>query len=119
MISSQIDDCQVTLERQRTDNQEFEARVNSALKDKELKESQIGVVQMAVEQLFRRAVASCLLPQRIKQMHDAVDVKFAPARGDYRSDLQLEAMLDQIIERMSELKEINQSAREALKMGRA
>merc|ERR1719350_1748459 len=109
MISSQIDDCQVTLERQRTDNQEFEARVNSALKDKELKESQIGVVQMAVEQLFRRAVASCLLPQRIKQMHDAVDI--IPV-GDNRSDLQLEAMLDQITERMSELKEINKSARE-------
>ncbi|CAE7225149.1 kif1 [Symbiodinium sp. CCMP2456] len=83
-ISSQLHKCQVELEQH-------------------LQESQVGVISMAIEQLFSRTVNSCRLPQRKK---DATDVKFAPVRGD-KSDVRLEEMFKQIIERVEDLQEMH------------
>ncbi|CAE7188665.1 unnamed protein product [Symbiodinium microadriaticum] len=98
-ISSQLHKCQVELEQHLQESQELEQRLNRALEEKELKESQVGVISMAIEQLFSRTVNSCRLPQRKK---DATDVKFAPVRGD-KSDVRLEEMFKQIIERVEDL----------------
>lgn len=111
MISSQLHESQVNLDKHCTESQELEGRLNRALEDKELKESQVGVVQMAVEQLFLRTVASCKLKQRAKAMRERVDVKFAPVRGD-RGEARLEAMLALIVERIMELKSILADARQ-------
>jgi len=75
MISSQLHECQVTLDHIRAEAIEEEQRLNRALQDKELKESQVGVIQMAIEQLFSRTVNSCRLKQRRKAMVDATDIK--------------------------------------------
>ncbi|CAE7892529.1 unnamed protein product, partial [Symbiodinium sp. KB8] len=66
----------------------------------------VGVISMAIEQLFSRTVNSCRLPQRKKAMLDATDVKFAPVRGD-KSDVRLEEMFKQIIERVEDLQEMH------------
>ena len=67
---------------------------------------------MAVEQLFSRTVSSCRLPQRKKAMMDAVDVKFAPVRGD-KSDTRLEEMFKQIIERVEDLQEMHKEVQQS------
>mmetsp|Transcript_10271 Transcript_10271/g.24680 ORF Transcript_10271/g.24680 Transcript_10271/m.24680 type:complete len:427 (+) Transcript_10271:44-1324(+) len=105
-ISSQLHKCQVALEQHLAESQELETRLNRALEQKELKESQVGVFTMAIEQLFSRTVNSCRLPQRKKAMLDATDVKFAPVRGD-KSDTRLEEMFKQIIERVEDLQEMH------------
>jgi len=105
-ISSQLHKCQVELEQHLQESQELEGRLNRALEEKELKESQVGVISMAIEQLFSRTVNSCRLPQRKKAMLDATDVKFAPVRGD-KSDVRLEEMFKQIIERVEDLQEMH------------
>lgn len=114
MISSQLHKSQVNLDRIRAECQEWDAKLNRALEEKELKESQVGVIQMAIEQLFSRTVVSCRLKQRKKAMYDFVDIKFAPVRGD-KSDVKLEEMLKQIVERMEDLKEIKDAAAGVLK----
>merc|ERR1711920_947382 len=68
-------------------------------------------IQMAIEQLFTRTVMSCRLKQRKKAMTEAVDIKYAPIRGD-KGDLRLEEMLNQIIERITDLREMHKSAME-------
>eukprot|EP00439_Symbiodinium_sp_Y106_P077656 s506_g16.t1 len=129
-ISSQLHKCQVELEQHLQESQdghrfelfrrrdELEGRLNRALEEKELKESQVGVISMAIEQLFSRTVNSCRLPQRKKARPcdagpglshfypDATDVKFAPVRGD-KSDVRLEEMFKQIIERVEDLQEMH------------
>mmetsp|Transcript_49611 Transcript_49611/g.106227 ORF Transcript_49611/g.106227 Transcript_49611/m.106227 type:complete len:468 (+) Transcript_49611:53-1456(+) len=116
MISSKLHECQVTLDRNRAESQELEQRLNRALEEKELKESQVGVIQMAIGQLFTRTVHSCRLQQRKKAMLDATDVKFAPVRGDSggMSDVRLEEMLRQIIERVEDLRDMYDMAKEEL-----
>jgi len=112
MMSSQLNDRQLTLDRHRTETQELESKLNKVLEEKELKESQVGVIQMAIEQLFSRTVTSCRLPQRKKAMLDAVDFKYAPVlRGD-KSDARLEEMLEQIVERMKDLRDMHRKAME-------
>lgn len=118
MISSKLHECQVDLDRHRAESQELEGRLNRALEEKELKESQIGVIQMAIEQLFSRAVTSCRLKQRKKAMLDATDIKYAPVRGD-KSDAKLEEMFRQITERVEDLMDIQRLAMEVLDKGAA
>jgi len=113
MISSQLHVCQVDLEHHQSESSELEQKLNRALEDKELKESQVGVIQMAIEQLFTRTVTSCRLPQRKKAMLDAVDIKYAPVRGD-KSDVRLEEMFKQIIERVEDLQDMHEQALAAL-----
>jgi len=116
MISSKLHECQVDLDRHRAECQELEGRLNRALEEKELKESQVGVIQMAIEQLFSRAVTSCRLKQRKKAMLDATDIKYAPVRGD-KSDAKLEEMFRQITERVEDLMDIRRQAMEFLDKG--
>jgi len=111
MISSQLHECQVSLDKHRAEAQELETRFNRALEEKELKESHVAVVQMAIEQIFLRTVKSCQLKTRQRAMHERVDVKFAPVRGN-GGDAQLEAKLGQILERMEDLESIIDKARE-------
>lgn len=108
-ISSQLHKCQVELEQHLAESQELEQRLNRALEEKEVKESQVGVITMAIEQLFSRTVNSCRLPQRKKAMMDATDIKFAPVRGD-KGDARLEEMFKQIIERVEDLQEMHATA---------
>ncbi|CAJ1453942.1 unnamed protein product [Effrenium voratum] len=109
---------QVELEQHLAESQELEGRLNRALEEKEVKESQVGVISMAIEQLFSRTVNSCRLPQRKK---DATDIKFAPVRGN-KADVRLEEMFKQIIERVEDLQEMHatvQLSREKQKEDRA
>jgi chromosome segregation ATPase len=108
-ISSQLHECQVNLDRHRAESQELEARLNRALEEKELKESKVGVIQMAIEQLFSRTLASMKLNPTKKNTRGAVDNKFQPVLGD-KNDVKLDDMLRQIVERMEDLQEILQKA---------
>jgi len=114
MISSQLHECQVSLDKHRAESSEMEKKLNQALEEKELKESQVGVIQMAIEQLFTRTVSSCRMKQRKQAMTEAVDIKFAPVRGD-KGDARLEEMLRQIIERISDLQEMHRRAKDELR----
>lgn len=112
MTSSRLHECQVALERHRAESQDLEQRLSRELEEKELKESQIGVIQMAIEQLFVRALSSC----RLKQSRDAmqaIDTKFAPVRGD-RDIYRLQEMLAKIAERFEDLHSMHQDARSHL-----
>eukprot|EP00913_Durusdinium_trenchii_P011105 g10427.t1 len=108
-ISSQLHKCQVELEQHLAESQERRDRLNRALEEKELKESQVGVITMAIEQLFSRTA-----------MMDATDIKFAPVRGD-KGESRLEEsransrstereMFKQIIERVEDLQEMHATA---------
>jgi len=114
MTSSRLHECQVALERHRAESQDLEQRLSRELEEKELKESQIGVIQMAIEQLFVRALSSC----RLKPTRDAMQAidastKFAPVRGD-RDIYRLQEMLDKIAERFKDLQSMYQDARSQL-----
>jgi len=113
MISSRLHECQVTLERHRAENQDLEQRLNRALEEKEVKTGQVGVIQMAIEQLFTRALSSCRLKQRRIAMLSAVDAKHAPVRGD-RSEALQEERLQQIIQRVEDLQEMYDETRNQL-----
>jgi len=112
MTSSHLHESQVALERHRAESQDLEQRLSRELEEKELKESQIGVIQMAIEQLFVRALSSC----RLKQSRDAmqaIDTKFAPVRGD-RDIHRLQEMLNKIQDRFQDLQSMHQDARSEL-----
>jgi len=112
MTSSRLHECQVALERHRAESQDLEQRLSRELEERELKESQIGVIQMAIEQLFVRALSSC----RLKQSRDAMqafDTKFTPVRGD-RDIYRLQEMLAKIAERFEDLHSMHQDARSQL-----
>jgi len=113
-ISSQLHECQVNLDKHRAESQDLEARLNRALEEKELKESKVGVIQMAIEQLFSRTLASLKLNPNQKKSHVAVDNKFQPVLGD-KNDVKLKDMMKQIVERMEDLREILDKADTALK----
>jgi len=117
MISSRLHECQVSLERHRAESQELEQKLNRALAEKELKESQVGVIQMAIEQLFSRTLSSCRLKQRRIAMLTATDIKYAPVRGD-KSEARLEEMLIQIVERVVDLQDMYDQTREVMDRSR-
>merc|ERR1719498_1044007 len=113
-ISSQLHECQVNLDKHRAESQDLEARLNRALEEKELKESKVGVIQMAIEQLFSRTLASLKLNPTKKNSRVAADNKFQPVLGD-KNDVKLDEMLRQIVERMEDLQEILKEADKHLK----
>jgi len=113
MISSSLHESQVTLEKYRAENQELEQRLNRALEEKEVKEGQVGVIQMAIEQLFTRALSSCRLKPRRKAMLSAVDIKHVPVRGD-KAEARLEELLAQIVLRVEDLQEMYDETRAQL-----
>jgi chromosome segregation ATPase len=113
VIGSQLHESQVTLDRQRGESREMEQRVNRVFEEKEVKESQVGVIQMAIEQLFSRTVTSCCFKPRRKAMTKEVDnIKFTPVRE--QSDVRRKAMLKQIVARIQDLEDMNKKAMEAL-----
>merc|ERR1719359_698895 len=114
-ISSQLHECQVNLDKHRQESQDSQARLNRALEDKEVMESKVGVIQMAIEQLFSRTLASMTLnPVKKNNSRGAVDNKFQPVLGD-KHDVKLDDMLRQIVERMEDLQEICEKADAAMK----
>lgn len=106
MINSTLHECQMNLEKYRAESADLENRLNQALEEKELKESNIGIINMAIEQIFQRTVSTCRLPQRKKAMQEAVETKFG-----HRLDL----VLQQITQRVTELQWICDKASAALK----
>jgi len=115
IIGSQLHECQVSLEQHRGETREMDESLNRALAEKEGKESEVGIIQMAIEQLFTRSVSSCRLKPRKKAMLDATE----QFHGHGRADLRLEEMLTQIIERIQDLDEMQQKAVEALRQDQA
>merc|ERR1719359_1756420 len=113
-ISSQLHECQVNLDKHRAESQDLEARLNRALEEKELKESKVGVIQMAIEQLFSRTLASQKINPAKKNTRVEQAPKFQPVLGD-KNDVKLDEMLRQIVERMEDLQEILQKTDATLK----
>jgi len=118
VIGSKLHESQVTLDKHRAESREFEQRLTRALEEREIKEGQVGVIQMAIEQLFTRTVMSCRLKQRKKVMVDAVEKKLVPVRG-VKADFRLKGMLEQIIERMSELRDMHREGTQILREEKA
>lgn len=106
-INSELHECQMNLERYRAESADLENRLNQALEEKELKESNIGIINMAIEQIFQRTVSTCRLPTRKKAMQEAVESKFG-----HRLDL----VLMQVTQRVTELQWICDKATAQLKV---
>mmetsp|Transcript_25015 Transcript_25015/g.60653 ORF Transcript_25015/g.60653 Transcript_25015/m.60653 type:complete len:388 (+) Transcript_25015:61-1224(+) len=100
-ISSKLHEHQMHLERCRAESSDLENKLNIAMEEKELKESNIGVVTMAIEQIFERIKSTCRLPQRQAQMADQVNTRYG---------LRMDLVLHCIIERLKELDEIQEEA---------
>lgn len=113
-ISSQLHECQVNLDKHREESQKQEELLNKALEEKELAESKVGVIQMAIDQLFSRTLASFKLNPNKNNSRAAVESKFQPVLGD-KNDVKLDDMLRQIVERMTDLQEVLQNADAELK----
>lgn len=114
MFSSQLQECESTLEAFRAKNRELEQQLNRSLETKELKESEVGVIQMAIEQLFTRTWQTCRQPNRKKAMQDNIDIKHVPVLKGDKAEARLEAMLREVIERMEDLVDMNIKATEML-----
>ncbi|CAK0828016.1 unnamed protein product [Prorocentrum cordatum] len=110
-VSSKLHDCQGRLEHARVQSQQVEQSLNRALEEKSKDESEVGVIKMAIEQLFERALASCRVEQRRKAMRDAIDSKYAPVRMD-KSDWRFDEMLRQIGERVEDLRDMHRHGHE-------
>mmetsp|Transcript_117980 Transcript_117980/g.334606 ORF Transcript_117980/g.334606 Transcript_117980/m.334606 type:complete len:455 (-) Transcript_117980:367-1731(-) len=107
MISSRLPEFQVTLDKHHAECQALQQRLHRSLEEKGLKDSQIGVIQMAIEQLFTRAVNSCRQKQRKKAMVEAVESRYGGLSRKDRPDGRLDRMLKQIIERVEDLKDMS------------
>jgi hypothetical protein len=106
MINSALHDSKMKYERYRAESTDLENRLNSALEEKELKESNVGIIHMAIEQLFTRTVQTCRLQQRKTAMLEYVDSKYG-----HRLDL----VLPSITERLQELQWILEKATASIK----
>jgi len=106
MINSALHDSKMKYERYRAESSDLENRLNSALEEKELKESNVGIIHMAIEQLFTRAVQTCRLPQRKTAMLEYVDSKY---------ERRLDLVLPSITERLQELQWILEKATASIK----
>jgi len=110
MGSSRLHESQVALERLRSENKELEQKLNRMLEDRELRKSQVGVIQMAIEQLFTRIRETCRLPQRkVDLLAKVEDIKYAPVRSGL--DARLHAKLTQIILRVKDLRDMSEKVR--------
>jgi chromosome segregation ATPase len=98
VINSALHAEQMELEKLRAEKAELDSKLTSAIDEREFKDSHIGIIQMAIEQLYTRALQSCRDDRRKSAMEDYVVSKFDP-KGDHREDL----VLEQIEERLKEL----------------
>merc|ERR1719335_1794626 len=106
MINSALHDSKMKYERYRAESAERENRLNSALENQQFKESNVGIIHMAIEQLFTRTVQTCRLQQRKTAMLEYVDSKYG-----HRLDL----VLPSITERLQELQWILEKATASIK----
>jgi len=106
ILEGDVHHCSVQYEKYRSKSIEIENRLNAALEDKVHKESNVGVMQMAIEQLFTRAVVTCRLQQRKNAMSE-----FVTATSGNRVEL----VLSCVKERMEELQWILEEATTILK----
>eukprot|EP00397_Hematodinium_sp_SG-2012_P033803 GEMP01036172.1.p1 GENE.GEMP01036172.1~~GEMP01036172.1.p1 ORF type:complete len:357 (+),score=125.16 GEMP01036172.1:23-1072(+) len=97
VVNTSVHQCQMNLESSRVEMREMENKLKSAQEEKEWKESTVGIMKLAIDQLLQRTLASCRLPQRKKAMLDFVD---APkGQGErYHTDLMLMAMSERLKE---------------------
>lgn len=72
------------LERLRAERAELENKLTSAVEEREMKESEIGIITMAIEQLYQRAQQSCRDDRRRNAMLEYTESKFG-----HREDLVL------------------------------
>lgn len=104
MSSSRLHESQVALERHVAESNNLDQDLNRMLEEKELNKSKVGVILMAIEQIFTRAVQSCRLKQRREAMLSEVDGK----------DAKLESQLNQIIARVKDLRDMSDKVRKHL-----
>merc|ERR1719321_1814174 len=98
MIESDLHNSRVQYDRYRSKSNELENRLNAALEDKVHKESSVGVMQMAIEQLFTRAANTCRLEQRKKAMFEFADSKGVDSKYGNRVDRVLSCVMERIQE---------------------
>mmetsp|Transcript_48510 Transcript_48510/g.104542 ORF Transcript_48510/g.104542 Transcript_48510/m.104542 type:complete len:463 (+) Transcript_48510:24-1412(+) len=113
--SSRLHEDQVLLERLRVENTELEERLNRLIAEREERKSQVGVTTMAIEQIFARIVDTCRLKQRKEAMLAEVegrDKKFMPVRSGVKADPKLDAMLNQIVARLKDLRAMSKEIRD-------
>merc|ERR1719235_1189217 len=94
MVNSEFHNQQMEFERLRAEKAELESKLTSAYDEREKYQSHIGIIGMAIEQLYQRALHSCRDDRRKQAMEDHITSKFG-----HREDLVLEC----IEERMNEL----------------
>merc|ERR1719327_714982 len=94
MVNSEFHNQQMEFERLRAEKAELESKLTSAYDEREKYQSHIGIIGMAIEQLYQRALQSCRDDRRKQAMEDHIVSKFG-----HRDDLVLEC----IEERMNEL----------------
>jgi chromosome segregation ATPase len=94
MVNSEFHNQQMEFERLRGVKAELESKLTSAYDEREKYQSHIGIIGMAIEQLYQRALQSCRDDRRKQAMEDHTSSKFG-----HRDDLVLEC----IEERLNEL----------------
>jgi hypothetical protein len=94
MVNSEFHNQQMEFERLRGVRAELESKLTSAYDEREKYQSHIGIIGMAIEQLYQRALQSCRDDRRKQAMEDHTTSKFG-----HRDDLVLEC----IEERLNEL----------------
>jgi hypothetical protein len=94
MVNSDFHNQQMEFEKLRAEKAELESKLTSAMDAREKYQSHIGIIGMAIEQLYQRALQSCRDDRRKQAMEDHITSKFG-----HRDDLVLEC----IEERMKEL----------------
>lgn len=109
MIESALQNTKVQYEKYRSKSIALENRLNAALEDKVHKESSVGVIQMATEQLFTRAANTCRLEQRKNAM-----LEFA-ANADPKYGSRVDRVLSSVMERIQELQWILEEATATMK----
>lgn len=97
IVNSTLHEAQINLENSRVELREADNKLKCAKEEKEWKESNYGVMKLAIEQILQLTVASCRLPQRKKAMLDFVD---APKGQEerYGTDLFLMAISERLTE---------------------
>jgi chromosome segregation ATPase len=95
MINSELHGHQMQLERLRAERAELENKLTSAIEEREMKESEIGIITMAIEQLYQRAQQSCRDDRRRNAMVEATESKFG-----HREDLVLKEVSERLVDLM-------------------
>lgn len=93
MMNSELHGDQMKLERLRGERAELENKLTSAIEGRELKESHVGIITMAIEQLYQRAQQSCRDERRKTAMLEFTESKFG-----HREDLVLTVVTERLVD---------------------